>query len=161
MMLSLLASLAFFASSPLEIRVSVEVPQIEARPYHKPYVAVWLETLDREGVTSLAVWHEKDDWLKDLRQWWRKLGRSGPAYDAISGATRQPGIYNLVWNGQTPSLKGLKPGAYYLNVEAAREQGGRDFVRQKIEIGAGAQTYRLKGELELGTIIIEIGGSHE
>src|SRR5690606_33055924 len=57
-----------------ELDIQIEIPAIDASPYHRPYVAIWLETTEREGVETIAVWHEQEEWLRDMRQWWRKLG---------------------------------------------------------------------------------------
>lgn len=139
------------------IEMELQLPELDVRPYHRPYVAVWLETLDRKGVHTILVWHEQDDWLKDMRQWWRKLGRSGaPPYDGVSGATRKPGMYRLSWDGLDASGNAVAAGRYFLNVEAAREDGGREFLRQEIELGAGGQTFTLQGEHELGTVKIRV-----
>ncbi|CAM2069195.1 DUF2271 domain-containing protein [Sulfidibacter corallicola] len=142
------------------VRVEIVIPQLDARPYHRPYVAIWLETTERKGVHTLAVWHEQDEWLKDMRQWWRKLGRSKePPYDAVSGATRKPGSYRVLWNGLDAEGRPLPAGEYYLNVEAAREEGGRDFLRQKVVLGGDKpQHYTLTGRGEIGEVHIEIDG---
>lgn len=154
-----LMMLLAFGQPAQEIRIELEIPKLDASPYHKPYVAVWLETTERKGMQTLAVWHEKEDWLKDMRQWWRKLGRGNTAYDSVSGATRKPGKHTITWKAVDGDGKPLPAGTYYLNVEAAREQGGRDFLRQKIEIDNTGHQYTLEGDLELGTIIISINGA--
>lgn len=162
MIIPLLLMLAGTPPAPGEVSVQLVVSKLDARPYHRPYVAIWIETTKRKGVQTLAVWHEQEEWLKDMRQWWRKLGRDGAAeYDGVSGATRKPGSYVVRWKPASGSA--LEPGEYYINIEAAREQGGRDYLRQKIRIGAAeAQVYKLEGDLELGTVIIKIeGASHE
>ncbi|MDJ0837632.1 MAG: DUF2271 domain-containing protein [Acidobacteriota bacterium] len=141
-----------------KITVELVVPVLKVRPYHRPYVAVWLETTERKGVRTIAVWHEQEEWLKDMRQWWRKLGRNGkPPFDGVSGATRKPGTYTLHWEVKDSAGRPLPPGEYYLNIEAAREEGGRDFLRQKVQLGAReTQEYTLAGDLELGKVVIKI-----
>lgn len=64
------------------LQLSIEIPHLKVAEYHKPYVAVWLEDESRRA-TQLAVWYDLDmrngegkKWLKDLRQWWRRGGRS-------------------------------------------------------------------------------------
>jgi len=138
------------------LEIQIEIPALEVSPYHRPYVAIWLEDEARNGVKTIAVWHEGAEWLKDMRQWWRRLGRDGePPYDGVSGATRRPGRYVVSWRNDLA----LPAGTYYLNVEAAREQGGRDYLRQKIEIGSGrGQRYEAKGDLELKTVTILVNG---
>ena len=145
-------------SQAQELKVSVEIPYIKANPYHKPYVAIWLETPKRKGVHTLAFWKEQPDWFKDLRQWWRKIGRSkSPNYDAVTGATRKPGTYQLAWDGTLVSGEQISAGNYVLHIEAVREQGSREYLRQAISIGKGApQQYQLQGAIELGHIQISI-----
>lgn len=140
------------------ITMSVEIPKIKTSPYHKPYVAIWLETPKRQGVHTFAFWKEQPDWFKDLRQWWRKIGRNkSPNYDAVSGATRKPGIYQLAWHGQLADGQLLSPGDYILHFESVREQGSREYIRQKINFGQNqTQHYELQGKTELGKITISI-----
>lgn len=145
--------------SAQQMTIKFEIPALDVSPYHRPYVAIWLETPKRKGVHTIAVWYEKDDWLKDLRQWWRKLGRKdAAAYDATSGATRKPGSYKVHWNGLDQNQQPITAGEYFLNLEASREAGGRDFVRQKIRWGEPGepQQFELQGDLELGNIQIII-----
>lgn len=162
-LLALLAILysSFLTAEPANnsptLDVTFELPALQVNPYHRPYVAIWLETPKRQGVTTLAVWYEKDDWLKDLRQWWRKLGRSNRTdYDAVSGATRKPGRYTLTWHGLDHQQQPIATGEYFLNIEAAREAGGRDFIRQKITWSDTPQSFALTGKGELGNITINI-----
>jgi hypothetical protein len=86
---------------------------------------------------TLAIWYDVKKaggepgtkWLADLRAWWRKGGRSMamPA-NGISGATRAPGTHAV------PLPADVKPGQYVLNVEAARETGGRELVQVPLTI---------------------------
>jgi len=140
------------------VQIELELPDIQAKPYHRPYVAIWLETPERKGVHTIALWTGKPDWLKDLRQWWRKLGRSMKV-DGISGATRKPGSHRIVWDGLDAEGRPIQPGIYLLNFEASREEGGREYLRQEITIGAkAAQKLTLTGTRELRAITITIQG---
>ena len=70
-------------------------------------------------------------WLKDMRQWWRRIGReTDMPLDGVSGATA-PGRHprSALRRGAPAPFAALKPGAYELVVEAAREVGGREVVR--------------------------------
>lgn len=144
------------------INLQIQIPAIDTSPYHRPYIAVWLETPKRKGIATLGIWYDDDEWLKDLRQWWRKLGRRNRSvYDSVTGATKKPGTYNLIWNGLDNKGNPVPAGEYFLNVEAAREAGGRDFLRQKIfwkqpPEKAQRQEYSLPGTLELGAIKITV-----
>ncbi len=142
------------AESVLEI--TLEVPEIDAEPYHRPYIAIWLETPEREAINTLSVWHEKDTWLKDMRQWWRKLGRSGKEnLDGISGATRKPGSYTIAWDGLDSDGKKVSQQELLLNIESVREEGGRSYLRQAITIGKKA-TIQLDKDNEVGPIQIKV-----
>lgn len=143
------------AGSAAAQTISVTVPQLKVAEYHRPYVAGWLEPATGGPARTVFVWYDikkrgaepGTKWLADLRSWWRKGGRSLhlPA-DGVSGATRAPGTY------QIPLPKGLAPGAYVLNVEAARETGGRELVRVPITVPGRGGT--AKGSAELGTVTV-------
>ena len=144
-----------------DLTVTIEVPRLSVAAYHKPYVAVWIETPDQTAVRTLAVWYEqvKPDneglnYLKDLRTWWRKGGRAMrmPA-DGVSGATRAPGRQTITI--PAARMAGVAAGQYSLVVEAAREQGGRETVRIPFRWGA-ANTGRTAGTTELGTVTVSV-----
>lgn len=135
--------------------VNVTIPKLSVAEYHKPYLAVWLEPAGGGTARTLAVWYEVkkggnepgSKWLSELRGWWRKGGKSlaMPA-DGISGATRAPGAYAI------PLPADIKPGAYVLKVEAARETGGRELV--SIPMSVPVKPARALGKTELGAIIL-------
>lgn len=149
-------------ASAADLTVNVTVPRINSGSYHRPYVAVWIETPDQNAVRTLAVWYQQTrnaegdgkDWLKDMRTWWRKGGRAMalPA-DGVSGATRAPGQHTVRVPGAR--LNGLQPGQYNIVVEAARELGGREVVRVPFRWGA-ANTGRATGSTELGAVSVAV-----
>lgn len=135
--------------------VTVTVPRLNVAEYHRPYVAVWLEPAGGGTARTLAVWYDVKKagnepgtkWLSELRAWWRKGGRSlaMPA-DGISGATQAPGPHTIALPAD------LKPGTYVLNVEAARETGGRELVTLPITLPSG--TAQTTGKAELGAVTL-------
>jgi hypothetical protein len=135
--------------------VSVTIPPLKVAEYHRPYVAVWIEPATGGPARTLALWYDGKKvgnepgtkWLSDLRAWWRKGGRSLhlPA-DGVSGATRAPGTYSI------PLPAGLKPGPYVLNVEVARETGGRELVSVPVTVPGGQG--RASGTHELGAVAL-------
>lgn len=135
--------------------VTVTIPRLNVAEYHRPYVAVWLEPEGGGTPRTIALWYDikkggnepGTKWLSDLRAWWRKGGRSltVPA-DGISGATRAPGQHRIVLP------RDLRPGNYVLNVEAARETGGRELISVPVTVPNG--TARASGRSELGAITI-------
>ena len=143
-----------------DLNVSIEIPRLSVAAYHRPYVAVWIERPDNTAVRTLAVWSEVSnvaegkDWLKDMRTWWRRGGRSLalPA-DGVSSATKAPGRHSVAVPGAR--LSGLTAGDYVLVVEAARELGGREAVRVPFRWGA-ANTARASGASELGAVSVTV-----
>lgn len=141
-----------------QVQIEVTIPVIEGPMYYRPYVSVWVEDQQGDVIKNLAVWSKEPDWLKDMRRWWRKTGRyGGDDIDAVSGATKRPGVYELVWDGRDASGNPVKPGQYSLHFEAAREHGSRSWVHTAIEVGAGQHLYTLEPSEELGEIRITTG----
>ncbi len=109
-----------------------ELPKIDTSMYARPYVALWIEDEKRKPVKTIQLWVGKDEWLKDLRSWWRKVGRyDRELVDAMTSATRPAGQYRFVWDGTNDDGQRLEQGDYTLHVEVVREHGGRNYLRQK------------------------------
>lgn len=165
-LITLAVGVALSASSQAaDVKVTVEIPQLKVTEYHRPYVAMWLERADQSFVANLAVWYDiklenkkGNEWLKDMRQWWRKSGRSlQMPVDGLSSATRAPGTHNVVFADTKAPLKELPAGEYRLVVEAAREVGGRELVAVPFQWPVkAAQTQSSKGTHELGAITLNI-----
>lgn len=155
-----LVSAALFAFSPLhaaEAEITLQIPEIETAQYYRPYIAVWVENAEQQPVKLIALWRKEPDWLKDIRRFWRKIGRSEPALvDAMTGATRTPGKHRLAWDGKDDQGNVLPTGSYTLYVEASREQGGRSL--QKIDFQLDGSPYQLKAAAaeELGELLLTI-----
>jgi len=172
LVMAALAAAAF--ASPLgaaELKVKLELPKLDVAEYHRPYVAVWIERDDASVAKNLAVWYQQPrergaqgngesgtKWLPDLRQWWRRSGRSlALPVDGVTGATRPVGVHELAFSDDKAPLQGLEAGSYNLVVEAVREVGGRELLKvpfqwpPKQAASAGA-----KGESELGAIALEL-----
>ncbi len=155
-------------SAPLmaaEMKLTVEIPRLDVAEYHRPYVAIWLEKPDQSHVADLAVWYdlkmkdkEGEKWLKDLRQWWRRSGRSlEMPVDGISGATRAVGSHSLSFSDTHAALKDLPAGDYRLVVEASREVGGRELQRLAFSWPPrNSETVSAKGSHELGALSLEL-----
>ena len=151
-----------------DFSIEVTIPDIKSSEYHRPYVAVWVEDSEGKLVEHLSLWYfikgkadnpqEGLKYLKELRNWWRKGGRSlKPLPDAITGATRKPGKHTIEIKADDPRLAKLKDGSYTLKVEATREEGGTESVaipftlpiKEKTEASAA-------GNSELGDISLTL-----
>lgn len=161
---SLLGAPAFAAG----LNVSIEVPRLDVAEYHRPYVATWVERPDQSVAGTLAVWYdvknkgnaegEGTKWLKDMRQWWRRIGRElQMPVDGVSSATRPAGKHQIQVTEGSVQLPKLAPGAYKLYVEAAREVGGREIVSIPFQWPpAKAEQASAAGSSELGEVRLEL-----
>ncbi|WP_289032151.1 DUF2271 domain-containing protein [uncultured Paraglaciecola sp.] len=147
------------------LALTVEIPQLDTAEYHKPYVAVWLEDSARKS-TQVALWYQIDkknneglEWLKDLRQWWRRGGRSlDLPYDGFTSATKGPGTHEVSIDLSKADFKDLAPGNYKLRIEAVREVGGRENVVIPITLPLETSSLPISktGKTELGKIRLSV-----
>ncbi len=143
-----------------DLSVRYEVPRIAVAEYHAPYVAIWIEnpaTGAAEGTLSVRFKPNHEKWLKDMRQWWRKTGRTMSfTADGTTGPTRSPGVQDVTFSGAKGTLKDLKPGKYTLVVEAAREAGGHESVRVPFTWDKPGRPATAKGAAELGAVTVAV-----
>lgn len=144
--------------------LKIEVPRLPVAEYHKPYVAMWIE--GPGGAKTLNLWYDaknREDggtkWLAEMRQWWRKAGRTlALPTDGVTGATRAAGPQSVSFTDKHPALAGLPAGEYVVAFEAARELGGQEVVKTASFQWPpkGAQTLNAKGASELGAISVSL-----
>ncbi|MEM7267078.1 MAG: DUF2271 domain-containing protein, partial [Pseudomonadota bacterium] len=147
-----------------QAKLDVALPQLDVAEYHKPYLAVWIEDSKRKA-TQVAVWYDVEmredkgkEWLKDLRQWWRRGGRSlDLPYDGLTSATKGPGDYSLD-SQLNKALAELPEGDYTLRVEASREVGGREVLSLpfSLPLSAASLPVEVKGNSELGRVVLRL-----
>lgn len=163
----LAAPILLFATSPAlaaGLDVSLTIPTLKVAEYHRPYIAIWIEPEGGEAKT-LAVWYdtkladkEGEKWLRDIRTWWRKSGRtlSFPV-DGVTGATRAPGTHKISFTAGKGPLGNLAPGKYELLIEASREVGGREILRLPFQWPPkGVSTAKAAGTTELGAATLTV-----
>lgn len=161
--LSLFAAVFLSATASAQsLLVDIGVPRLQVAEYHRPYVALWIAREDNSVAANLAALYDvkmKDEegekWLKDMRQWWRRSGRTlDMPIDGISGATRGPGGHNFDFSDKAA---GLEPGNYRLLVEAAREVGGRELLEIPFQWPPrDKEVLQIAGEEELGNISLTL-----
>ncbi|MCA0298843.1 DUF2271 domain-containing protein [Pseudoxanthomonas mexicana] len=158
----LLATPAYAAT----LDINVEIPKLNVAEYHRPYVAVWIEGADQKVAANLSVWYQQTSnseghgtkWLPDLRQWWRKSGRSLKVpVDGVTGPTKPVGKHALSFSDKQ-HLSRLAPGQYTLVVEAAREVGGRELLKIPFTWPAKSvpQSGKAQGATELGAVTLTV-----
>ncbi|MBC3764771.1 DUF2271 domain-containing protein [Neptunicella marina] len=153
--------------SATTFEANVELPQLDVAEYHAPYLAMWVQSSDRKTIKNLALWYDHDkakgkgqEWLKDLRQWWRRSGRGldmPAAADAFTGATKTSGSYQLSFDSAKLGLTDLPAGEYKFYIEAVREVGGREVLSVPFTLPADkALTLTLQGKSELGQVSLTV-----
>jgi hypothetical protein len=148
-----------------DLSVKVQIPRIDVAEYHRPFIAMWVESPDQSIAAHLSVWYQTDpkkedgtQWLKDLRQWWRRGGRElAMPVDGVTGATRPVGEHQITFKGSSKQLASLAPGKYSLVVEAVREVGGRELLKVPFEWPiTQKQRATGQGKAELGAVTLDL-----
>ena len=156
------------ASPPvMTLEVTINKPANPGRGYRRPYVAAWLTDEDDFPVRTILLWVQKDGkgprWIPDLRQWHRDDRMRGivsdqDLVDAMSGPTRNTGMHKVAWDGKDDLGVPLPPGMYTLNIEAAREHGTYQILREKLELADKKFEKELAGNEEIKSVRLKYAG---
>ena len=128
-------------------------------PYRRPYVAVWIEDAKGFPVRTLTLWVAGSRWVPELRRWHRsdQVRRKIDEFDLVAraGSTRKPGKYSVVWDGRDGDERLCPSGEYTVYIEAAREHGTNQVIRQKLTLAAEPQKHELAGNIEIKAAQLE------
>jgi len=143
-----------------ELVINLELARIEGHGYRRPYVAVWVEDKDRFPVRTLALWYQKPRWLPDLKAWsranrMRAMAGSTDLTGSVSSATRPAGKYTFKWDGKDSQGNLLKHGKYTVFIEAAREHGTYQLMRQEIDFNGEPKHFNLPGNVEIASASLD------
>lgn len=148
---------AFPAGAQLQVNFSYNADGGDR--VRNPYIAVWVETTGGEMVQTISLWllADKSRYLDHLSRWYDAesalLDAGGTNnLDAVAGATRGAGDYQVVWDGTDVDGKAVAKGDYVLCVEAAREHGPYELVSGAITIGDSAFTVQFDDNGELSKV---------
>lgn len=144
----------------MELLVQFELARVQDQRYRRPFVAVWIEDKDRFPVRTIALWFDKPRWLPDLRAWSRADRMRGMAEGtditaSVSSATRPPGKYSVKWDGKDQQGKYVKPGTYTVLIEAAREHGTYQLLRQEMEFTGKPKQVQVAGNIEIASASLD------
>jgi thiamine biosynthesis lipoprotein len=144
-----------------ELTIALEIAQQPNRA-NWPYIAVWIEDAARVPVRTLAVWYRRREarYLQDLSAWYRTartngIGEGTEAFATVSSATRAPGRYTLTWDGKDSAGKLVNAGAYTVNIEAAREHGTYQIIRQSLDLIGVAKQVTLPRNIEIASASLD------
>lgn len=137
------------ATSQLQIDFSFAAQGSQVR---NPYVAVWIEDAEGTLVDTVALWYKQSSkgtkWLDDLKRWYR-VSDGGDNAEELSSATRTPGDYSLLWDSTTSDGDKVSTGGYFICIEAAREHGPYELIREPMTLGANGFSLDLPDNDEL------------
>lgn len=121
---------------------------------NNPFVVVWIENASGTLVKTVSLWYlpREGRYVNELRRWYVAESASTQGQtvlDSVSGATRAPGAYSVMWDGTDDASATVPQGDYFVCIEAAREHGPYELIREKVTIGAKAfaTTFTDQGEL--------------
>lgn len=145
-----------------EMTINFELANISDGRYRRPYIAVWVEDKDKFPVRTIALWYQKPRWLPDLKAWsrgdrLRSLAEGNDITASVSSATRSPGKYTLKWDGKDNKGQFVKPGRYTIYLEAAREHGTYQLIRQDVDCNSSPQQFNLPGNTEIASASLVYG----
>lgn len=136
-----------------ELVIEIELARFEGR-FRRPFVAVWVEDKKKNPVRNLALWYNKSRWLPDLKRWYSRnqsFNQEPGNQESISSssATRSPGQYTLKWDGTDDQGKPVPAGKYTVYIEAAREHGTYQLIRQEVEWNGKPKQLKMPGGIEI------------
>ncbi len=144
----------------MELAVTLEIARPGSFGSRRPYVAVWIEDKDRFPVRTLALWYQKPRWLPELRSWYREdrmrsMAEGTDIASTVSSATRPAGKYTLQWDGRDNQGKPVKAGTYTVCIEAAREHGTYQVIRQEMDFSGTPRHVELPGNVEIAAASLD------
>jgi thiamine biosynthesis lipoprotein len=102
----------------------------------------------------VALWYNKSRWLHDLHEWYSLRVDTGVVASS-SSATRSAGQYMLVWDGKDDQNQFVKQGKYTIMIEAAREHGTHQLIRQLMDFNGKTQQQTLNGNVEIESAALD------
>ena len=147
------------SDAPFDLTITLELAP-NGYFANRPYLAVWAEDSSRKPVRTIALWFNKDRYLPDLRAWYR-VAQSSSAQNAyryahsVSSATRSPGKYTLKWDGRDDSGKPVSASWYTIFIEAAREGGTYQLMRQAVDFSGAPGKIDLKPNAEIASATLD------
>ena len=136
-------------------QIDYEIPALDVAEYRRPYLAIWITDKEGKSIRQLQLLGDGARWLRELRSWWRKVGRADDSLiDALAGATRKPGRYTLEWDGRDAHGNFVAQGNYQLHIEVAREHGEHESLMLPFSLTSNALKKTVEGSKEIGAVTV-------
>lgn len=142
-----------------ELMVNLEINLQKQGNVKRPYVAIWVEDENHAPVRTITVWHGSDRYMPELKSWYLKYRdryHSDSHFNSsVTSATRSAGKYTVKWDGKDDEGNLVKPGKYIIKIEASREHGTYQLMRQEIMCDEIPKTFNLDGNVEIASASID------
>ncbi|PCJ40164.1 MAG: thiamine biosynthesis protein [SAR86 cluster bacterium] len=143
--------LLLLSNADFKLTLDYSIPTHGDRGYERPYVAIWVSTMDNQAIKNLILFGGQQRWAGSNSRWWRYAGRRSTVEKInVTRPTRGPGEYQLVWDGRDDSGTLIQPGDYLLHVEASREHGGHSYRNVRFSFTEGIQVLEQEQFGEVG-----------
>lgn len=144
-------------NSSYEAVVNIELARLEGFA-RRPFVAIWIVNSNNETVKNIALWFNKPRWLPDLKEWYHQNYQNYSTLPqgvfSISSATRPAGNYTFKWDGKDDKGELVKQGKYTVYIEAAREHGTYQIMKQEFNALDKEQSFNIEGNTEIATAAV-------
>ncbi len=146
-------------NNDFELLINLEINLQKGGFVKRPYVAVWVEDENHAPVRTVSVWHGRDRYLPELKSWYLKYRETYNTdknfNNSVTSATRSAGKYKLKWDGKDDKGNFVKPGKYIIKIEASREHGTYQLIRQEIECDETPKLLNLVGNVEIASASLD------
>lgn len=121
---------------------------------HSPYIAVWIEDEAGQLVQTISLWYKSNEskYLRDLKRWSSKNNSTA----LMTGPTRIPGAFTVTWDGTDLDGSLVADGNYFVCIEAAREKGPYQIIREVISVSASLAPTNLPANGELTAASVQL-----
>jgi thiamine biosynthesis lipoprotein len=147
------------APGDFELLVNFEINLQSQQFVKRPYIAIWVEDENHVPVRTITVWHGSDRYLPELKSWYLKYhiiyANNKNFNTSITSATRSAGKYTVKWDGKDDDGNFVKPGKYVLKIEASREHGTYQLMRQEITWDETPRVVNLPGNVEIASASLD------
>lgn len=141
--------------SGMRLQINFELVKGSGSGYRAPFLAVWIENAQGLTIRTLVLWIEQSGgggrWVNELRRWYR----TGNFRETLSGTTRMPGQYSMVWDGKDDKGNLQPQGDYYVCIEKARERGPYELFREKRNLSTTEFNYLYEPDGEIKEVTLK------